>query len=107
MASSLFRCPCFSENPPFKVHGALGIFLHLDIVVAFDDESVTAGKPFQTEGAQMPQIRGDAHFHPLICHDEADRVRGIVRNGEWPDPEGPDAEVGSALETFTSLPSFP
>lgn len=79
---------------------------HFQVVIRFENHDLAAPQ-MHTQGiGHVAEIGREGHLHALRGNSEADRVDGIVRNGETGDVEIADREPATGLEDFDCGATF-
>ena len=86
-----------AEDAAFEFQRIRTALNHLDIVVRFKHQRLTAGNGVHPFVRDMPDIRCDAAFQPLRVQRKADGVVGVMRNMEGADIHTADIKILSGL----------
>ena len=91
----------------FHTPGAMPILLQeLDVVVSFQHEHVGTTDSLNNELCRVAQVSEKANIHAGRADEEADRILGIVRDGERFDRDIADLEGGTRAKDAAVAPAL-
>lgn len=79
---------------------------HFEIVIGFEEQKIGLAQVDAEGIGNVAKVSGDAHLNALGGESIADRIGGIVRNGEAGDIEIADGEAAAGLEGFVDRRVF-
>ena len=88
------------------VPGVGADFEHFEIVIGFENEAIGAAEMMFDEFGEITEIGDDGDFRAVAAEREADRIGGIVGNGEGGDFDIPDGEAIAGMKIFHVREAF-
>ena len=80
------------EDTLLDLPGIGAVAEHFEIVIGFDHEEIEVLELGFDVGWDVAEICGEGHADAFGLEDEADRVRGVMRDGEGADGDVADLE---------------
>jgi hypothetical protein len=97
------KMPSAAHDALLDVPGVRADLEHLEIVIRFQDEEVGFAQMMLHELGHVPEVGDDGDFFSIGAEGVANRVGGIVRDGERRDFDIADYEFNSGADVLHAL----